>query len=316
MDLRQIRYFVSVAESKSFSAAAETLHVSQPALGVQIKNLEEELGTPLLRRHSRGVELTAAGAVYLVAAKDILARVDAARNLVTHLRIDISGPVSVGLTPTAGRILAPELSVLCAQRYPKIALSIRQGVVDPLVSDLRDNPLVLELKNNRLDMMVSIAAPMDAEHESIPVCRHEFYLIGRPDVLDNVPDPIRFSDLIGLPLALDSRNLGFRKNLDKIAVERGMSFSDLVEIDSINIRRTVVLNNRRCAIVAYGLFLDELRDGRLIARHIDDPGMVATVYLSCRKADYINPAELAVRGILTELIDRQVESGEARWLSI
>ncbi len=74
MELRQLRYFCKVAEHRSFTAAAEALNVSQPTLGVQIKNLEEELALQLFRRHSRGVELTEAGSIYFSQIQDVLRR--------------------------------------------------------------------------------------------------------------------------------------------------------------------------------------------------------------------------------------------------
>jgi DNA-binding transcriptional LysR family regulator len=72
MELRQVRYFVGVAETLSFRQASKLLHVSQHSLSVQIKQLEDELGVSLLRRSKRGVEITRAGEVFLPAAREIL----------------------------------------------------------------------------------------------------------------------------------------------------------------------------------------------------------------------------------------------------
>ena len=73
MELRQLQQFVAVAESASFSRAAEQLHMAQPPLSVAVRKLERELGAPLLKRHPRGVELTAAGEAALVSARACLA---------------------------------------------------------------------------------------------------------------------------------------------------------------------------------------------------------------------------------------------------
>ena len=88
MDVRQLRYFVSVIELRSFSRAAEVLHVAQPALGLQIRKLEDELHTQLLVRHSRGVEPTPAGNLLRERALTILAEMEETKQALR----DFSGP--------------------------------------------------------------------------------------------------------------------------------------------------------------------------------------------------------------------------------
>ena len=107
MELRHLRYFVAVAEELNFSRAAAKLHIVQPALSTQIKDLEEELGFPLFTRNASRVALTDAGRVYLSEAQDILARVkaaherarDAVRGKAGELRIGTVGPVTFALLP-------------------------------------------------------------------------------------------------------------------------------------------------------------------------------------------------------------------------
>ena len=88
MDIRQLRYFSEIVEAKSFTRAANRVRIAQPALGLQIRKLEDELGAELLRRHSRGVEATEAGTVLLRHANAILKQVEQARQEV----MDLSGP--------------------------------------------------------------------------------------------------------------------------------------------------------------------------------------------------------------------------------
>lgn len=98
MDFRQLRYFVAVAEELSFSQAARRLHVSQPPLSLQIKALEDELGSPLLTRTSRKVELTHAGALFLDQARRALAHLERAGEVVRQSALGETGEIRVAFT--------------------------------------------------------------------------------------------------------------------------------------------------------------------------------------------------------------------------
>lgn len=98
MDFRQLRYFVAVAEALSFSEAARKLHVSQPPLSIQIKALEDELGSPLLERTRHKVSLTAAGSLFLEKARAALANLDEARDVVKQVASGEAGEIRVAFT--------------------------------------------------------------------------------------------------------------------------------------------------------------------------------------------------------------------------
>ena len=98
MELRHLRYFIALAEELSFTRAAQRLHVSQPPLSLQIAQLEAELGVQLFVRTSRRVELTLAGQAYLVDARAVLERLDAARQRVGAIGQGQAGRIEVGLS--------------------------------------------------------------------------------------------------------------------------------------------------------------------------------------------------------------------------
>jgi LysR family transcriptional regulator, hca operon transcriptional activator len=146
MELRHLRYFVAVAETKSVSlAASKKLHTTQPSLSRQIRDLEDEVGTPLLTRTVRGVELTSAGRVFLDHARSVLAQVEsgieAARRLAVpakqHFVLGfLSGHESTWL-PAALQILRGELPnthvVISSQNSPQLAVAISEGRVDAAI---------------------------------------------------------------------------------------------------------------------------------------------------------------------------------------
>src|SRR6202451_2964824 len=110
MELRHGRYFVAVTETLSFRQASKQLHVSQPSLSVQIKQLEEELGVALFRRSKRRVEITRAGEVFLSAAREILMRLQQASAAALHAESGEVGTIRLGFIPPASFHLFPPVS--------------------------------------------------------------------------------------------------------------------------------------------------------------------------------------------------------------
>ena len=117
MDIKQWRYFLGVAEAKSFTKAADILHVAQPAIGIQVRKLEEELGVPLLVRHSRGIVPTEAGEEMVRQARSVLRAVEQARQRVTDVGGERRGRIVVGMSTAVIRILAGILVAACRRKW-------------------------------------------------------------------------------------------------------------------------------------------------------------------------------------------------------
>jgi DNA-binding transcriptional LysR family regulator len=126
IDLRQLRYFVAVAESRSISAAAERLHLSQPPLSVQIKELESALGTQLLERHRNGITLTDAGRAMLEEARSVLARAMRATQLVQQIGRGEMGEVRIGLVGSIMWTVFPKFLAEFGNRYPQVKWSVHE----------------------------------------------------------------------------------------------------------------------------------------------------------------------------------------------
>ena len=127
MDIRQLRYFLAVAETGHITRAAERLGMQQPPLSQQIKTLEATLGMPLFRRHPKGVDLTDAGRRFQEEARRLLADFDTMRERMQTLTDGKHGPLSVGFTSSAAaHAFTPETLRACRSRYPGIALTVRE----------------------------------------------------------------------------------------------------------------------------------------------------------------------------------------------
>ncbi|MFA6265644.1 MAG: LysR substrate-binding domain-containing protein [Pseudolabrys sp.] len=152
MDLRQLRYFATVAEELNFTRAAEKLRISQPPLSQQIKDLEADLGTELFRRTSRRVELTPAGKALIAQARIILAQVEATRRKVRAIGQGRIGELSIGATGSIMRGGLADLLAAHRHEYP--------GVITKLVEQAPELQ-ILALLEHRTDACFIRSPPPD-----------------------------------------------------------------------------------------------------------------------------------------------------------
>jgi len=144
MELRYLRYFVSVAEELNFTRAAQRLGIAQPPLSQQIRQLEQEIGTSLFQRLPRGVALTGAGGAFLLEARDILERVRLAVEHAQQVARGNLGRIRVGMINSAPfHPFVPRLIREFGQRYPEVALSLEENTTPALAAAVREGSLDL-----------------------------------------------------------------------------------------------------------------------------------------------------------------------------
>lgn len=124
MELTQLKYFVTIAETLSFTGAAELVHVSQPALSYQMRRLEEELGVKLFNRHGRSISLTPDGQVFLPMAQGVLSRAnEAVRTVRDYSGVEV-GEVTMGVAPSVAAYLIPNLLASFHQVFPRVRVDL------------------------------------------------------------------------------------------------------------------------------------------------------------------------------------------------
>ena len=145
MELRQLEYFVAIAEAGSFSRAAERLSVTQPVLSRQIKALEQELGATLYSRTGRGIVLSEAGKLFEQHARGVLETAAGAKTALSALGAIPSGRVVIGMPPSVGAVLTAPLVREFRAAFPNVSLGVIEGF----------SGHVLEwLTNGRIDVAV------------------------------------------------------------------------------------------------------------------------------------------------------------------
>ena len=138
MELRQLEYFVTVAEERNFTRAAAKLHVTQPGVSAQVRQLERELGQELLDRSGRAVRLTEAGAVVLPFARAALGAVSGARLAVDEISGLLRGHVAVGMVVQCASLDIPDLLAGFHRRHPGIEITLAEDSSDHLTAGVRD----------------------------------------------------------------------------------------------------------------------------------------------------------------------------------
>jgi LysR family hydrogen peroxide-inducible transcriptional activator len=138
MEFHQLRYVCAIAETGSFSRAAERCQVAQPSLSQQVLKLEEDLGAKLFDRLGRSIRLTEAGRAFLPHARSILHHVESARSSVAEKCADVRGSVAVGVIPTIAPYLMPRYTAAFAKKYPEAKLRIVEATTPVLIESLRN----------------------------------------------------------------------------------------------------------------------------------------------------------------------------------
>jgi LysR family hydrogen peroxide-inducible transcriptional activator len=137
MELHQLRYFCAVADTGSFSRAAERSHVSQPSLSQQILKLEDELGARLFDRLGRSVRLTELGKTFLPRARAVLRELEAAKGEVVEQKDSVSGSISLGVIPTVAPYFVPSLLTSFSRKFPQVRLTVVEEITPILLERLR-----------------------------------------------------------------------------------------------------------------------------------------------------------------------------------
>ena len=175
--MKQLRYFDAVARSGHFGRAAEACAISQPALSVQIREMEETMGAALFERGPRQVHLTALGAAMVPRVRAILRAVDELSDLSRAAQGRLSGPLRLGVIPTIAPYLLPALVGALAQSHPGLELAPREAVTGKLIAALTEAQLDAAI------LALPVSEPSLAE---VPLFTEDFVLVrpaaeaGRP----------------------------------------------------------------------------------------------------------------------------------------
>lgn len=293
MDLKQLEYFVRVAELGSFTRAAGVLNIAQPALSRQVRLLEVELRQNLLLRNGRGVTTTEAGKLLLEHGRGILHQVERAREDLGRVRGALAGRVAVGLPPSIARMMTVPLTREFRKRLPNAALSISEGLTMSMLEDM---------KTGRLDIALLYNPSPSPELDTLPLFEEDLFLIGPRDARDSAkPAPVTLKEISALPLVIPSRPNAIRMLVETEMAGIGCKPNISLEIDGVAAILDLVADGAGYAILPYYALTTSTHPEAYEARPIGKPKLSGKLALATSATRTITMTQQAMLELIQEV---------------
>jgi LysR family transcriptional regulator, nitrogen assimilation regulatory protein len=254
MDLRALRYFVHVAEVRSFSKAAVQLRVAQPALSRQVRKLEDELGVELLERTGHPIALTEAGTLLLQRAHSLMREVSQAADDVRSHGADLVGSATLGVSPATCEVLGPVMTRECAKSYPKLRLNFIEGFSSFIFERLVNQELTLCILHN---------PPRHPGIEIEPLLSEPMYLVGPGDQTPALHRAHAKMALESLPLILPNRTHSLRMLIDRALAGRRIDVA--FQVDGYTLTKALVAAGQGYTILPYSSIQQQVETKQLSA---------------------------------------------------
>jgi LysR family transcriptional regulator, carnitine catabolism transcriptional activator len=287
-DLRQLRVFVAVAQLGNFTRAAERLNLSQPSLSLHMRQLEKSLGVRLLDRSTRAVSLTRAGEDFLPVAERLLEDFQQAVRSVADLAAHRRGRVVVSVLPSVAADLLPRALAVLREKYPGIAVSIRDEVAEQIVARVR---------SGEADFGVGAIDGLAPDVTGVPLLRDELLaVIPREHPLARVAKPT-WRALARYPFVAMSRDSSVRRLTDQAFAQNGLTAAPAYEAKYMSSAIGLVGQGLGVAALPSSARLMVEQAGLHHAR-LTDPVMRRQIGVLSRQGRSLSPAAQALVGIL------------------
>ncbi|WP_017728865.1 LysR substrate-binding domain-containing protein [Halalkalibacterium ligniniphilum] len=277
MELRHLRYFVTVAEELHFGKAAERLHIAQPPLSKQIKDLEKELGVSLFNRTNRKVELTLAGMLFLEEARKLQAQLEHAQNVARWAHRGEVGSLVLAFIGSANYDLIPLMKGY-RKRFPKVDITLSQMLT----------PNQMEgLSKGTIDIGI-MRPPSTNDELNFETIRREPWVAALPEghPLLELGEPLPLYALKDMPIILYPRNLvgpRFYDAIMKLCYDAG--FSPNIVYEAPEMQTTVALAASELGIALVPYSIQFLFNKGVVFRMLDDQTPSAEIGVAWRKEE-------------------------------
>lgn len=290
LSTRQLRAFLALAEQRSFTRAAEALHLSQPAFSALIRSLEEALDTRLFDRSTRSVELTAEGRLFENSARQLLGDFGVALGtLRDHLQLR-TGRVSLAALPSLAAGWLPAILAEYKAQWPGVEIQLRDALSDDCIDLLRAGAV---------DFALAATGPQTTGLATEVLCSDGFHLVCRKDhPLARIKvGAIKLKDLAPYPFVHLARNSSVRQRLD--AAVHPMQLNTVLEVEHLATVAGMVEAGLGISVVP-ALTLFHFERPALVTRALKLPGLKRRIYVVRRAGESLSVAAEALRGLIVE----------------
>lgn len=272
MEIRQLRYFLDIADTEHLTQSAQNLYVTQSTLSHGLRQLEQELGVVLFDRLGRGLKLSPAGQEFRAYALRALKELEAGRMALSDLSGLQTGRLTLGVFPTFLHTVVPATVAAFHRDYPKVSVAVRA---------LRAGPIEEQLLRGELDLGIAFHPALHEDMEAEPLFDERLLVVvhaGHP-LVSASQWPLDALD--GMPLALLTRNFATRRQIDEQFRQAGLAPDVRVEMESVEALLGVCRHSVALATIVPERAARQCPD--LHAAVIDAPGWVRTAGLLWRR---------------------------------
>jgi DNA-binding transcriptional LysR family regulator len=296
MELHQLRGFLTVARLGSFTRAAEELYLTQPALSLQIKALEESLGESVFERKGRTLLLTPAGRLLLERAEQILGLIEQTNEEINALKGLEQGHLSIGTNDSNCLYILPDLVQQFRQQFPNVELSLTNS---------HSSQVAAWVSNGMVEFGLVTLPILDPQLETWPLFDREDVLICHPDHPLCEQSTVTPKELVQYPLLLLDKGSVSRITLDQTLAQADLTPKTVMQVGSIEVIKRYVEIGLGVSIVPRLNAEHEIRAGRLHAIRLDwlPTSMVGIVQ---RRKGYLSPAARMFLDMLQDYIAKNL----------
>jgi DNA-binding transcriptional LysR family regulator len=278
--LQQLRLFAAVAEHKSVTRAAEDVHLTQPAVSIQIKRLEAKVGMPLIEHIGKELHLTVAGEEVFEAAKDVLERLNDLETSLNDLRGEVAGPLNVHVV-SSGKYFMPQLLGSFVRRYPR---------VEPRLQITNRASLLVSLAKNQSDLYIMGQPPEGVSVVEYPFLENILVVVARPDHPLAGRKRIPLAEIAKERFVGRESGSGTRKAVEKLFRDEGLDISAYIELDSAEGIKQGVIGGLGIGVLSKHSLRLELDAGELVVLDVAGFPLRRRWYVSHREGKRLSRA--------------------------